>query len=90
MHDGAIMIGVDTVILVVQHHSFVVPRSPNGPPGATVLRVTPTQPEAFKFKFNDLDKGRFVPGKDEPASPLCYMSEGVASGAGNLHCRATL
>lgn len=84
MHNGAIMIGVDTVTLTVQHHGFVVPRSPNGPSGATVLGVTVRQSEAFEFKFDDLDKGQFVPGKDEPPSPLCYVPQGGVSAGWEL------
>jgi len=82
MHNGAIMIGVDTVTLTVQHHGSVVPRS-NRLSGATVLGVTVRQSEAFIFKFDDLDKGRFVPGKDEPF-PLYYVPQGRVSAGWEL------
>src|SRR5271170_8167780 len=46
VHAGTIMTGIDAITLTVQHHGFVVPRSPNRPSGAIVLGVTVRQSEA--------------------------------------------
>lgn len=81
MDDGVIMIGADSITLVVQHHGFVVPHTPNAQSGAEVLGVTTTQSEAFKFKFDDLEKGHFVLGGETLPCMLCYMPQGgVSSG----------
>jgi hypothetical protein len=78
MHDGAIMIGVDTVTLVVQHHGFVVTLTQSG---VSALRVTTNESDAFKFKFDDLDKGRFTYDLDQlPSALYHYVSEGASEG----------
>jgi len=79
MHDGAIMIGLDDITLVVQHHGFVKHQTLNGSPGKCILGVTDEVLEASKFKFKDLDEGKFIPlNEDLPVgSLLCYMSEGT-------------
>ena len=63
------------VTLVAQHHGFVVP---NESSVARVLGVTGEQSQAFKFKFEDLKKGRFIPGTESVPSPLCYIPQGGA------------
>lgn len=82
MHDGAIMIGVDTVFLVVQGHGFaviLVTRS-----GFSALGVTTRESDAFKFKFDELDKGRFVYDIGQLPAPLYYVSGGIAAGGWEL------
>jgi hypothetical protein len=75
MHDGAIMIGVDDIILVAQHHGFIIPQ----PSSPRTLGVTVTQSQAFKFKFSDLEEGKFIPSPGAVfPSPLCYVPEGGA------------
>ncbi|KAF8970201.1 hypothetical protein BDZ97DRAFT_130909 [Flammula alnicola] len=76
MHDGAIMIGVDDIILVAQHHGFVTPTVNES--RAPILGITVVQAHAFKFKFRDLEEGNFVRGQDDLPSPLCYMPQGGA------------
>ena len=99
MPDGTIMVGLDDITLVVQHHGFVVRTAPDGqsrpPPSfdggvegiGAVLGVTSAQSQASKFKFEDLSKGRFVSKQTELPSNsrlLWYMPQGVASAGWEL------
>ena len=77
---------VDTVTLLVHDHGFVVPLTQSG---ASVLRATTKESEAFKFKFDELDKGRFTYDMDQLPSVLYYSvsegeSKGVAAGGWEL------
>ena len=81
MHDGAIMIGADNVFLVAQNQGFVITQTQSG---ATVLSTTSRESDAFKFKFNELDKGRFIYDRSrlqrDGNSPLQYVSSGGSAG----------
>ena len=82
MDQGVIMIGTDNIDIVIQHHGSVVLR--NVGPDANVLGtkgVTVKELYGDHFKFEDLDKGKFVPGTETDPNPLCYMpQDGVHSG----------
>jgi hypothetical protein len=59
--DGAIMIGLDDITLMVQNHGFVS-HGNDDTSDFSVLKVTETQSAAANFKFEDIEKGRFVLG----------------------------
>ncbi|KAF7374086.1 hypothetical protein MSAN_00289600 [Mycena sanguinolenta] len=80
MHEGAIMVKADQITLTVQGHGFVVPRTAARIPGSLTLGVTNSQAEAFRFKFEDLDRGCFNSVRDGLRFVVCY----VPGGGGNL------
>ncbi|KAJ7758470.1 hypothetical protein DFH07DRAFT_940254 [Mycena maculata] len=79
MNEGAIMVGPDEITLTVRDHGFVVPRAAERLPGSSTLGVTSSVAGAFEFKFEDLDKGCFVPRKDGNRVVVCYAPGGGGS-----------
>ncbi|KAJ7236568.1 hypothetical protein B0H12DRAFT_1238456 [Mycena haematopus] len=76
LHEGSIMVSSDQITLIVQYHGFVVPRTTFRLSGSAILKVTSSPAGAFKFKFEDLDKGRFVSVKDGLSNVVCYVPGG--------------
>ena len=54
------MIDDDDIIIVAQHHGFVTFQSVDGQTGAHILGVTTDESKATRFKFRDLENGRFI------------------------------
>ena len=81
MDEGVIMIGTDNIDIVIQHHGSVLLRNV-GSDTSQDVNVLGTKGVSVKelhgdhFKFEDLCKGRFVPGTASDSTPLCYMPQG--------------
>lgn len=53
------MIDDDDIIIIVQHHGFLTFRTVDESSALYHMRVTSVESEAVKFKFRDLEDGRF-------------------------------
>ena len=81
MDEGVIMIGTDNINIVIQHHGCVVLRNVGSDKSKDVnvlgtQTVTVEELYGHHFKFEDLDKGKFVPGTETDPTPVCYMPQG--------------
>lgn len=54
------MIDDDDIIIIAQHHGFITFQSVDGQTGAHILGVTTDGSKATRFKFRDLENGRFI------------------------------
>jgi hypothetical protein len=71
------MIGTDNISIVIQHHGCVVLRNVGSDVNVLGTKgVTVEELYGDHFKFEDLDKGKFVPGIATNPTPLCYMRQG--------------
>jgi hypothetical protein len=75
--EGAIMIGTDNINIVIQHHASAVLRNVGSDVNVLGTKgVTVEELYGGPFKFEDLEKGKFVPGTVTNPTPLCYMPQG--------------
>ena len=72
------MIGRDNIYLCAFSHGFVTTIPVDGQPGVPPpLGVTKDKKGSQKYKFEDLEKGRFISDQEKPCAISYYQEGGV-------------